>query len=67
MPTRLRAPVAPAFKLNAPDPLAVIVIALLASVEVISVPIVPLNTKPLVRVPEVLVMFTPLVVVPAEF
>jgi len=41
--------------------------ALLVSVEVMSVPMVPLKTKPLVRVPEVLVISMPLVVVPAEF
>lgn len=67
MPTMLAAPVAPEFKVRAPLPLAVMVIALLVSVEVMSVPIVPLKTKPLVRVPLVLVTSMPLVVVPAEF
>lgn len=67
MPTTLTAPVDPPFKVTAPVPLAVMVIALLASVEVMSVPMVPLKTKPLVKVPEVLVISMPLVVVPAEF
>ncbi len=66
-PVKLKAPVAPALKDKAPVPLAVTLMALLASVEVMSVPIVPLKTRPLVKVPLVLVMFMPLVVVPAEF
>src|ERR1700682_2813709 len=63
----LVAPVEPEFKARLPVPLAVMVMVLLVSVEVMSVPIVPLKTKPLVRVPEVLVTSMPLVVVPAEF
>ena len=58
---------APEFKDRLPVPLAVIVRVLFVSVEVMSVPMVPLNTRPLVRVPEVRVTSMPLVVVPAEF
>ena len=68
MPVKLSAPVVPLFKARLPEPLAVIVMVLLVSVEVISaLVIVPLNVRPLVRVPVVLVMLMPLVVVPAEF
>jgi len=64
LPVRFRAPVAPALKARLPVPLAVMVMALLVSVEVMSVPIVPLKTRPLVKVPRVWLMFRPLVVVP---
>ena len=65
MPVKFKAPVAPAFKARLPEPLAVMVMVLLVSVEVMSVPMVPLKTNPLVKVPAVLVMLMPLVVVPA--
>ena len=68
MPTMLVAPVAPELSARLPLPLALMVKVLFVSVEVMSAPlIVPLKTKPLVRVPEVLVTLIPLVVVPAEF
>jgi hypothetical protein len=65
LPVILTAPVPPPFNVKAPVPVAEMVKALLVSVKVISVPIVPLKTKPLVNVPAVLVTFKPLVVVPA--
>ena len=65
LPVRLRAPVAPEFRAKLPLPLAVMVMVLLVSVEVMSVPMVPLKTKPLVRVPAVCLTWIPLVVVPA--
>ena len=64
LPVRFRAPVAPALRARLPVPLAVMVMVLLVSVEVMSVPIVPFRTRPLVRVPAVWVMLRPLVVVP---
>ena len=67
LPTKFKAPVAPEFKERFPVPLAVIAIPLFVSVEVMSVPIVPFKTKPLVKVPAVRVILMPLVVVPAEF